>query len=111
MTFFKEFVKDLNLTKETYQSDNGQASDGNHQFRSYNVQGREGFKVQSGWVEESMNETFKQFLLSEKQWELKSGNYIPLNLETSQFNYKTQKIDKLIQYEIEFKYSFNAIDN
>ena len=111
LTFFKEFVKDLNLTKETYQSDNGQASNGNHQFRSYNVQGREGFKVQSGWVEESMNETFKQFLLSEKQWELNNGNYIPLNLETSQFNYKTQKIDKLIQYEIEFKYSFNAIDN
>lgn len=111
LTFFKEFVKDLNVTKQSYESDNGQPSTGAHQYRTLNVQGREGFKVQSGWVDETLNETFKQLLLSERVWEFDGTTYIPLNLKSSSLSYKTQKIDRLIQYEIEFEYSFNVINN
>ena len=111
LTFFKEFVKNINITREGYESDNGQPSTGAHQFRTLNVQGREGFKVQSGWVDESMNDTFKQMLLSDKVWHLDNGTYVPLNIQSEQLSYKTQKIDRLIQYEIEFLYSFNVKNN
>ena len=111
LTFFKEFESSINIKKEKYETDNGQPSAGFHQFRNINVQGQESFKVQSGWVDETMNETFKQMLLSEQVWHFDGTNHIPLNITSSSLNYKTQKIDRLIQYEVEFDYSYNVINN
>jgi hypothetical protein len=111
LTFFKEFESELKVTREKYETDNGQPSAGHHQFRNINVQGQESFKIQSGWVDESMNETFKQLLLSEQVWHYDGASHIPLNLGSSSLNYKTQKRDRLIQYEIDFEYSFNVINN
>jgi len=111
LTFFKEFESDLKVTREKYETDNGQPSAGFHQFRNINVQGQESFKIQSGWVDETMNETFKQMLLSEQVWHFDGANHIPLNITSSSLNYKTQKRDRLIQYEIDFDYSYNVINN
>ena len=111
LTFFKEFESDLKVTREKYETDNGQPSAGFHQFRNINVQGQESFKIQSGWVDETMNETFKQMLLSEQVWHFDGTNHIPLNITSSSLNYKTQKKDRLIQYEIDFDYSYNVINN
>ena len=111
LTFFKEFESSIDIKKEKYETDNGQPSAGFHQFRNINVQGQESFKVQSGWVDEVMNETFKQMLLSEQVWHFDGTNHIPLNIKSSSLNYKTQKIDRLIQYEIDFDYSYNVINN
>jgi len=111
LTFFKEFESSINVKKEKYETDNGQPSAGFHQFRNINVQGQESFKVQSGWVDETMNETFKQLLLSEQVWHFDGTNHVPLNITSSSLNYKTQKRDRLIQYEIDFDYSYNVINN
>ena len=111
ITFFKEMKSDLRVKAETFENDNGQPIDGAHQFKTINVQGREGFNVQSGWVDESMNDTFKQLLLSEEVWQYKSSKYTPLNLKSRSISYKTQAVDRLIQYDIDFEYSFNAINN
>ena len=114
LTFFKEFKAELNATNKTYESNNGQPIDGAHQFKTINVQGREGFNVQSGWVEESINDTIKQLLLSEEVWQydrLAEAKYNPLNIKSKNIKYKTQTIDRLIQYDIEFEYSYNAINN
>lgn len=111
LTFFKEFDSSLSIKKEKYETDNNQPSAGFHQFRTLNVQGQESFKVQSGWVDEEMNETFKQLMLSEQVWHFDGTNHIPLNISSSSLNYKTQKKDRLIQYEVDFDYSFNVINN
>ena len=114
VTFFKEMKSDLRVTNKTYENDAGQPIDGVHQFRTLNVQGRESFSIQSGWVEESMNETYKQLLLSEEVWKydiLAEAKYTPLNLKSKNISYKTQAVDRLIQYDLDFEYSYNAINN
>jgi len=111
VTMFKAKKQELSVTKEEFESDRGQPIFGNHQFVKYNVQGKEKFKINSGFVKESMNETFKQLLLSESVWHLLDGNYIPLNVASSSLAYKTRAEDRLINYEIEFDYAYNEINN
>lgn len=111
MTFFKERSSNLNVTSESFESDRGQPIDGKHQFVTYNVQGREGFKMNSGFVSEDRNETFKQLFLSERQWILEGELLTPINIKTSALTYKTQLKEKLINYEVEFEYSYNEINN
>lgn len=111
VTMFKARKEELSVTKEEFESDRGQPINGNHQFVKFNVQGREKFKINSGFVKEVMNETFKQLLLSESCWHLLDGNYIPLNVASSSLQYKTRAEDRLINYELEFDYAYNEINN
>ena len=111
LTFFKEKTDSLKITDESYESDNGQPSDGNHQFVRYNVQGRSSFKVHSGFVDEVMNETFRQLLISTDIWSYDGTDFTPLNIKTSSFEEKTRQRDRLISYEIEFDMSYNEINN
>jgi hypothetical protein len=110
-TFFKAKTESINASKEVFQSNRGQANLGNHQFVNYNVEGKSSFKVNSGFVDESANEIFKQMLLSERVWQFVDENYIPLNIKSPSLEYKTRQKDRLINYEIEFEYSFNEINN
>lgn len=111
LTFFKAKSESLSTSKEEFESNRGQPLDGNHQFVKFNSQGREKFKVNSGFVDESMNETFKELLLSNTVWQYKDEVFIPLTVSTSSLEYKTRQKDRLINYEIEFDYAFNAINN
>ncbi len=111
LTFFKAKSESLSTSKEEFESDRGQPQDGNHQFVKFNSQGRERFKVNSGFVDEVMTETFKQLLLSEKVWHYNNQIFTPLNVASSSLEYKTRQKDRLINYEIEFEYAFNALNN
>ena len=111
VTFFKAKTESLNVTSEEFQTDRGQAIDGFHQMVTYNVQGNSKFKMNSGFVDESMNETFKQLFLSERVWQFDGTNYIPLKLGSKSLEYKTRMKDRLINYEVEFEYAFNEINN
>ena len=111
VTMFKAMKKELSVNREEFESDRGQAIDGFHQFVKYNIQGRETFKINSGFVNENMNEVFKQLILSENVWHLLNGNYIPLNVKSSSLPYKTRQEDRLINYELDFEYAYNEINN
>ena len=111
VTMFKAIKKELSVNREEFESDRGQPIDGVHQYVKYNIQGREKFKMNSGFVKEAMNETFKQLLLSENVWHLLNGSYIPLNVTSSSLPYKTRQEDRLINYELEFEYAYNEINN
>lgn len=111
LTFFKERTDDMSITSSEYQSDTGQPYNGNHQYKRYNIQGRTSFKVNSGFIEESNNEAFKQLFLSELIWVLENDRMIPINMKGKSITYKTQRKDKLISYEINFEYAFNEINN
>lgn len=112
LTFFKAKTESLSVTSEEYENDRGQPNVGYHQYVTYNVQGKTKFKINSGFVDESINESYKQLLLSEKIWKLESvGNYTPLKLSTKSFEYKSRQKDRLINYELEFEYAFNEVNN
>ena len=111
ITFFKAQSETLSVTNEEFQANRGQANLGNHQYIKYNVQGKQKFKVNSGFVSEEMNETFKQLFLSERIWKYENDVFTPLNLSSKSFEYKTRQKDRLINYELEFDYAFNEINN
>ena len=53
-------------------------------FVNYNANGKSKFTVNSGFVEESNNEAFKQLILSERVW-IYDGNFMPLNVSKKVF--------------------------
>lgn len=111
LTFFKSRTESINISSEQFESDRGQPSLGNHQYTKYNIQGKSKLKVNSGFVDEDVNEAFKQLILSEKVWLYKDSEFTPLNVSTTSLEYKTRQKDRLINYEIEFDYAFNEINN
>ena len=111
LSFFKARKDSLNVTKETFESDRGQPSNGNHQFIDYNVNGKSKFTINSGFVEESNNEAFKQLILSERVWIYELDKFKPINVSKKSLEYKTRQNDRLINYEFEFEYSYNEINN
>lgn len=111
LTFFKSNIESMDVTSEQYESDRGQASLGFHQYTKFNIQGKSKFKVNSGFVDEDMNETFKQLLLSERVWKLSNNTFTPLNVNSTNLEYKTRQKDRLINYEITFDYAYNEINN
>jgi len=111
ITFFKARKDDLKIDSETFESDKGQPNLGNHQFVDYNVNGRTKFSVNSGFIDESMNDTFKQLLLSESAWSYESSAFVPVNIKSSSLKYQTRQNDRLINYEIDFDYSYKEVNN
>lgn len=110
LPFFKKRTDSLDITNEEYESNIGQPNVGNHQFTNFNVQGRTKFNVNSGFVDEQMNEVFRQLMLSERVW-IYDNTLIPINIESKSIEYKTRANDRLINYNINFKYAFNEINN
>jgi hypothetical protein len=111
ITFFKKSSENLTTTSEEYEGNAGQPSNGFHQIIKFNVQGKRSFKVNSGFVTEDKNETFKQLLLSRRVWKFENGIFTPLNVSSKNLEYKTKQNDRLINYEIGFDYAFNEVNN
>jgi len=110
-TFFKVKKDTIDVTSETFESDRGQPSETNHQFVKYNVQAKSKFTVNTGFVSESINETIRQLLLSERVWQYDGADFIPLNVNTKSQEFKTRQNDRLINYQIGFDYAYNKINN
>ena len=111
VTFFKERRDGMNVTRQEFESDRGQPSDGNHQFVTFNVQGRSRILANTGWVDEDMNEVFRQMFLSERLWYYKDDSFTPLNIKSKNIQYKTRQNERLISYEVEFEASYNEINS
>lgn len=111
VTFFKERKDSIEVNGDSFQRRGISVLTGEHQFKDYNKNSRSKFNINSGFIDESNNETFKQLLLSESIWLLENDSFIPLNIESKSLEYQTQLNDKLIKYNLEFSYSFNDILN
>lgn len=111
LPFFKKKTDSMDVTSEEYESDRGQPKDGIHQYTNFNIQGRSKFSINSGFVDEEMNDVFKQLLLSERVWIYSENNLIPINIESKNIEYKTRANDRLINYTMNFKYAYNEVNN
>ena len=112
--FFKRTNKSLSTSKNTYKGNilvDGSYSISAHQNKILNKQGKESLVLNSGFVPESYNDVFEQLFLSEKVWILYSSQTLALEITASQFGFKTQLDDKLIEYTIHCEFAFNKINS
>ena len=107
LTFFSERKDSFETTGQEYERRNGQPSDEVHQFVSFAKNGMDMFSLSTGYLEESVNDLIKQFLLSEFFWI--SGE--PVNLVSTSQTFQTRNNDKLVSYQMEFKKSYRAINS
>ena len=104
--------KSMGSTKRTYQPQLGSwqgrtlsYNEWDSQTLNYIVDSKQNIIVNSNWLEESYNDILKQLLVSnEIYWDLGNDNVKPLTIITSNIQFKTGVVDKLIQYSFEFQY-------
>lgn len=105
--------KSMSSTKRTYQPQIGSwtgktlsYNEYDSQALNYIVDSNQTIVCNSNWLDESYNDIFKQLLVSnEIYWCLdNSDNVKPLTILTSNIQFKTGVVDKLIQYSFEFQY-------
>ena len=117
--FFKKSVETLDVKKDNFQRNILDATlpyavgfkFTEHQIKDYNIIGNESLVLNSGFVSESMNDSFKELLLSQYVWVVRSGDTLPVNVTSSNLTYKTGLNDRLINYTLNFKYAFDTINN
>lgn len=109
LTFFKTRIDNINVKGSTsnllQDSINYNVSKG--QTKSFNINGKQTIKLSSGFVPENYSDLIQDLLLSENV--LLDG--LPVEVKTQGTTLKTSLIDKNINYEIEFEYAFNLINN
>ena len=77
------------------------------QKRSFNYNGKQKIKLNTGWVDENYSEIIKDLLVSE----VVLLDNVPAEVSTKSFDVKSSLKDKMINYEIDFEYAFNFINN
>jgi hypothetical protein len=94
-----------NTTYNLMKSYNYDISEG--QKKSFNTNGNDFIKCNTGWVNESMNLILKDLLFSET---ILLDNK-PVLIKNKAITYKNVLKDKLINYEIEFEYAYDYLNN
>ena len=115
--FFKKSVQTLQVNKDTLNRNILDETNFGfrlfeHQIKNFDIIGNESLVLNSGFVPEAMNDTFKELLLSQYVWLVRTGEtIIPVNIEESALTFKTGLNDKLINYTINLKFAFDTINN
>lgn len=120
--FFKKSVSSMNVTSEEFRSNQfKQRSSGGRDrdaglvrsIREYGKNGVESITINSGFVDEALNESFKQLMLSEEVqlYDFNNDTLSAVKISDSQLKMKTSVNDKLINYQIEVEFSNNIIDD
>jgi len=114
MTLFKKNNETLNVTSDDFTNayiSAGAYSTTAHQRQRINIQGTETISVQSGYVSEQENNLYKEALLSDKIYFYEDGTLTPVNIKSSSLEFKTRVNDRLVNYQVDFEYAYNTIQN
>jgi hypothetical protein len=115
--FFKKSVKSISVKSDEFRANqlpNRLFSLGlPRSSQEYNKNGKESITLNSGFVDEALNEAFKQLMLSEEVelYDFKNDTLSAVKIKDSEFKFKTSINDKLINYTIEVEMSNSIIDN
>lgn len=112
--FNKLNKKTLNTDSSDYNpviSDYGFYNLNQHNKKSYLTNGTRKINCNTDFLPEDYNNLFSELMLSEQIYLEDSSNILPVNIDTKSFSYKTKLKDKLIQYSMDFTYSFKVINN
>lgn len=109
LTFFKAQMNSIQTQGTTYKMlpDAVNYNTSRAQTRSFNINGGKMVKLNTGWLPENYNELIQDLLLSETI--LLDG--VPVEVKTTATDLKTSLRDRNINYEIEFAYGFNLIND
>ncbi|CAB5223790.1 hypothetical protein UFOVP387_9 [uncultured Caudovirales phage] len=109
ITFFKAQTNKIDIQSSKYNlmpsNVSYNASEG--QKKSFNINGTQTITCNTGWVPEGYNNFIKELMLSDTI--LLNGN--PVTIKTQSLQYKTNLLDKNINYTIDFEYSNSLINN
>jgi len=84
-----------------------------HQNRVLDLVGKESITMNTGYIDESFNEVFRQLMLSEQVWMTRltdKEEVLPLRPKTQSLQFKTRTNDKLVNYTVEFDFAFDKIN-
>lgn len=112
--FNKLSKKSQDFTNESYNgliSNYGSYALNKHVKQTYNVNGKEKVTVNTDFIPEEYNLLFTELMLSEFIYLEENGQVLPVNLLKNTFEKKTKLNNKLIQYSMDFEYSFNLLNN
>lgn len=113
---FKKTSENLNITNDlfkrniianstaTYQTYEGQRE-------RYNVNGKTKLSTNTGFIKEDMNKTVEELFLSENVWIRYENKTLPIIPVSQSLDFKTSLNDKLTNYNIEFEFAFDKINN
>tara|TARA_R110000822_G_scaffold165668_1_gene306167 strand:+ start:23 stop:1039 length:1017 start_codon:yes stop_codon:yes gene_type:complete len=113
--FFKKSIDKISTTKESFKSSNvtsgGVYSVTSHSNKDFNVKSNKSITLNSGYVSEDYNAPMQELLQSELVWMEVGGVVTPLNVTDSSLVFKTSANDKLVDYKLELKFAYDAINN
>lgn len=109
LTFYKAQTNNIQTQGTTYKllPDAVNYNASRAQTKSFNINGNQSIRLNTGWVDESYNDLIQDLLLAET---ILLDN-VPVEIKTSQTDLKTSLKDRNINYEIEFEYAFSLINN
>lgn len=79
-----------------------------HVNKDYNVTVRDSIKLNTNYIDESLNGTLGELISSEAVWITVDGVTFPVNVKTTSLNYKKSINEGLISYTLDFDYSFDT---
>lgn len=88
----------------------GSYSLNSHNKKTFLNNGKEKITVNTDFIGEHYNDLFKELMLSEFVYLEENGQVLPVNIVKKTFEKKTKLINKLIQYSMDFEYSFNLMN-
>jgi hypothetical protein len=103
---YKASVMDFSTSTPSYNTSG-------HQDVTLDLVGKESIVMNTGYIDESHNEVFRQLILSELVWMQDpddSSSYLPLRPKTQSLQFKTRVNDKLVNYTVEFDFAFDKIN-
>jgi hypothetical protein len=72
---------------------------------NYITDSKQSIQINTDWVDESYNDIFKQLLVSEEIYWVKSAtDLLPLTISTNNVTFKTGVVDKVIQYTFDLDF-------
>ena len=83
-----------------------------HPTKVFNANARESVTLNTGFVNEGMNESFKELMVSEHIWLTNNAGIVfPATLKDSSFTTKTSRNDRMINYTMNFEMAFDLVNN
>ena len=109
LTFFKAQTNSIQTQGTTFKllPDAVDYNVNRAETKSFNINGNQSIRLNTGWIPENYNELIQDLLLAETI--LLDG--VPVEVKTTATDLKTSLKDKNINYEIQFDYAFNLINN
>ena len=109
LTLYKAQTNSLSVKNEDYKLSPKEVNYNplRGQKRSFNFIGTQNIKTNTGWIDENYNELITDLLLSEK---ILIDNK-PVILKTQGTELKTRVKNRLINYELEFEFAYNLIND